>query len=249
MFTTGNHLWLYGAGGLYAAAMLLALLRLRRAAMGPLLLGLVAHALYLVGRGWLAGAFYANPIFEGPFFLPWCLAACAAVACARDREIPLAPLIGTVVGFMILAVAYSKGAIPPTPKKITALAAAFFFTENLGYGLFYCGAALAFHGLVRRADDERGHPFLVWGFVVFSLSQIVGALWCWVGWGNTFRFSTRHFTSAAIWIAFAAYVHLRFTPAWGPRRRAVFAVAAAVVAFVATYGNHLREMAFPRVGG
>jgi len=249
MFATGNHLFLYGAGGLYAAALILALAHLRRAAFGPLAIGFALHTLYLVGRGWLAGVFYANPIFEGPFFLPWCLVACTSIAFARDRDLPLAPLLGLSVGFMILAAAYAKGVVPPTPKKMNALAAAFFFTENTGHALFYCGAVLAVRSLVLRGAGDAGQSMLVWGFVAFSVSQVVGALWCYVGWGNTFRFSTRHFTSAAIWIAFAAYLHLRFTPGWGARRRAAFAAIAAVVTFVASYGNYLREMAFPRVGG
>lgn len=249
MFATGQHSLLYGAGVLYAAAAIAALFRARRWALAPLLAGLAVHALYLVGRGWLVGGFYANPIFEGPFFLPWCLAAVAAGAVARDGDLPLAPLAGLAVAFVALAALYAKGAIPPAPKKTTALAAAFFCAENAGHALFYCGAALSLRAALRREGDGAGATLIAWGFVAFSVAQVVGAVWCWFGWGSTFRFGTRHFSSAAIWIAFAAYLHLRFTPGWSERRRALFAVGAAAVTFVVTYGNYLREMALPRVGG
>jgi hypothetical protein len=249
VFTTGNHVYLYLSGAFYAAAFVLTLADRRRGALLPLMAGLVLHGLYLAGRGWLTGSFYANPIFEGPFFLPWCVALCAAAAFARDREAPLAPLLGLAVVLMLLAAIYAKGAIPPTPKKTHALAAAFFVTENLGHALFYAGAALSLRAVVRRTGDGGAPSFLIWGFVVYSVSQVVGAAWCYAGWGNTFRFSPRHFSSAAIWLAFAASLHLRFTPGWTPRRRAIFAVCAAVATFVATYGGYLREMAFSRVGG
>jgi hypothetical protein len=249
VFTTGNHAYLYLAGALYAAAFALSLAGRRREAPFPLVAGLVLHGLYLAGRGWLTGSFYANPVFEGPFFLPWCVAACASLACARDREVPLAPLLGLTAALMVLAAIYAKGAIPPTPKKTHLLAAAFFVTENLGHALFYAGAALSLRGLVRRSGNDRAASFLVWGFVIYSVSQVAGAAWCYVGWGNTFRFSPRHFSSAAIWLAFAASLHLRFTPGWTPKRRAVFAICAAMATFVATYGGYLREMTFSRVGG
>jgi hypothetical protein len=249
VFTTGNHVYLYLSGALYAAAFILAAAGKRPLAPFPLVVGLILHGLYLAGRGWLTGSFYANPIFEGPFFLPWCVAACAAAAWARDREAPLAPLLGLAVALMLLAAIYAKGAIPPTPKKTHALAAAFFVTENLGHALFYAGAALSLRAAILRTGDGGAASFLVWSFVVFSVAQVVGAAWCYVGWGNTFRFSPRHFSSAAIWLAFAASLHLRFTPGWTPRRRAIFAVVTAVATFVATYGGYLREMAFSRVGG
>jgi len=249
MFATGNHLYLYVAAALYGGALILSVLKLRRPAQGAVAAGLAVHALYLVGRGWMAGVFYANPIFEGPFFLPWCVALVSVIASAPRREIRFTPLLALTAVLIAGALAYAKGVIPPTPKKTTALAALFFLTENLGHALFYCGAVLAVVGAVRGKEENGYHPLLVWGFVLFSVSQVVGAAWCYVGWGNTFRWSPRHFTSAAIWLLWAAYLHLRFTPGWSARRKTVFVAAAAALTFAGTYGNYIRELAFPRVGG
>jgi ABC-type transport system involved in cytochrome c biogenesis permease subunit len=249
MFTTGNHLYLYVAAAIYGTALALSAVRQRRLAQGTLIAGLAVHALYLVGRGWMSGVFYANPIFEGPFFLPWCVALVSVIASASRREIPFTPLLVLTAVFIAAALAYAKGVIPPTPKKTTALAALFFLTENLGHALFYCGAVLASVGAVRGKEENWYHSLLVWGFVLFSVSQVVGAAWCYVGWGNTFRWSPRHFTSAAIWLLWAAYLHLRFTPGWSARRKVIFVAAAAVLTMAGSYGHYLRELAFQRIGG
>jgi len=250
MFTTGNHGYLYASCGLYAVALVLSLAARRRTpALAAVAVGFVVHGLYLAGRGWLSGVFYANPIFEGPFFLPWCVAGIVLFASVRRRERPTAPLIGLLLVLCLGAVAYSKGVIPPSPKKMNALAPVFFFAENLGHALFYCGAVMAVRGMARGERENGYHRFLVWGFVFFSVSQVIGAAWCYVGWGNTFRWSPRHFTSAALWVMYAAYLHLRFTPGWSGKKRSVFAIVAAVLTFLATYGHYLRELAFARVGG
>lgn len=249
MFTTGQHCYLYVSCGLYGLALILSLLRCHRPTLVPLLAGFVIHGLYLAGRGWLSGVFYANPIFEGPFFLPWCVVAASLVWSAVRKQPPPSILLGTALVFCAMAVAYSKGVIPPTPKKMSALAVVFFLTENLGHALFYCGAILAIKGTLSKNGEQRYHGFLVWGFVLFSVSQVAGAAWCYVGWGNTFRWSPRHFTSAAIWLLYAAYLHLRFTQGWSARRKMIFATCAALLTFAASYGHYLREMTFPRVGG
>ncbi|HQL83891.1 MAG TPA: cytochrome c biogenesis protein CcsA, partial [Spirochaetota bacterium] len=89
----------------------------------------------------------------------------------------------------------------------------------------------------------------VWGFVLYSVAQVTGAIWCYLGWGNTFQWGPRHMSSASLWLVYAAFLHLRFIPGWSGRRRAWFAVAASAAVLGLTWSSYLHEMTFPRIGG
>jgi ABC-type transport system involved in cytochrome c biogenesis permease subunit len=56
-------------------------------------------------------------------------------------------------------------------------------------------------------------------------------------------------SSAAIWLIYAAYIHLRYVPGWSARRRAWYAIAAAALVLAVANSSYLREMTFPRIGG
>ncbi|HOO73603.1 MAG TPA: cytochrome c biogenesis protein CcsA [Spirochaetota bacterium] len=249
MFATGNHLILYVAVGAYVVALALYYIRIRESALAFLLFGVIFHILYLVGRGWLGGTFVANPMFEGPYILPCAIATITLFSALLDHDRDWGPLLLPVLLASAFALAYPRGMIPPTPKKVTFLANIFFFTEVTAHALFYSGALLAFKSLLVRKDTSSYHGYLVWGFVVFSIAQVSGALWCYLGWGNTFRWSSRHMMSAAIWLYYAAYLHLRFLSEWDAKKKAVFAAVGAAVVFVGSFLSNLHEMHFPRVGG
>jgi ABC-type transport system involved in cytochrome c biogenesis permease subunit len=248
MFTTGNHLFLYMAIGLFAVSFLLYLLKTRAAGFIVLISGFVMYSLYLAGRGWLAGVFIPNPVVEGPYLLPWCLAVISIFAVARGDEqsgLMLVPLLAFSAG----ALFYVRGIIPPTPNKLTPWATAFFVTEVFAHALFYAGA---FRGAVFLAQKERADAFqgyLVWGFVFYSVAQVTGAIWCYLGWGNTFQWGPRHMSSACIWLIYAAYLHLRFIPGWNGGRRAWYSIAASAALLALSWSSYLHEMTFPRIGG
>ena len=248
MFTTGNHLFMYAAIGLFAASFLLYILKSRAAGFFLLAAGFVVYSLYLAGRGWIAGVFLPNPVVEGPYLLPWALACIAIIAAAmRDerRGLILLPLLIFSAG----AIFYARGIIPPTPNKLTPWATAFFITEVFAHALFYTGAMRAALFLAAEDSIDTFHNYLVWGFVLYSVAQVTGAIWCYLGWGNTFQWGPRHMSSASIWLIYAAFLHLRFIPGWSGRRRAWFAVAASAAVLGLTWSSYLHEMTFPRIGG
>jgi ABC-type transport system involved in cytochrome c biogenesis permease subunit len=80
------------------------------------------------------------------------------------------------------------------------------------------------------------------------VAQVTGAIWCFVGWGNTFSWGARHLGSAAIWTFFAAALHLPLIRGW-KSKSAAMAVAGGVLVFYISYSSYLREMQFMRVGG
>lgn len=221
-------------------------IRFRRIGRLFLAAGLVFQLCGLIARGWLGGVFLANPIMEAPYLLPACLTLLALIPRPVDRrQAVLTALAALALAFLLF---FPRGMIPPTPRKTTILAALFFLTEGAAYALFIAGAGLAGLQLAQRKATGF-HSFVVWGFVVFSASQIIGAMWSFQGWGVTFMWGPRHLSTAAIWVIYAAYLHLRFLPRWSEKKRALFALAAALLVILVSYGHSLHEMNFPRIGG
>ena len=146
MFTTGVHGWLAAAVGCHGIAWLLYARRLQMAGRLVLALALVLQSLYLVGRGWLGGVFIPNPVVEGPFLLPWCLALITLVSSLVNPQEKVGGLMALVVVFSLFSLFYAKGMIPPTPKKLSAWAILFFLTESMAHALFYISALVALFG-------------------------------------------------------------------------------------------------------
>lgn len=248
MFTTGVHAWLYAAVGFYAIAW--GLLGWRRQSWGRIALaaGFILQSLYLIGRGWLGDVFLPNPIVEGPFVLPWCLALIVLVRSMVRPDDRLGGLAALVVMFSVFSLFYAKGMIPPTPKKITVWAMLFFLSESLAHALFYISAWVALMCLVGKEPQDRYFSWLAWGFVVYTVAQVTGAIWCFVGWGNTFSWGARHLGSAAIWTFFAGSLHLPLIGRWRSKSAAM-ALVGGLLVFYISYSGYLHEMQFSRVGG
>ena len=248
MFTTGVHEYLYLTVVCYVVSFILYLLRIRRTGTGLLISGVLLQSLYLLGRGWLGDVFIPNSIFEEPFFLPWCLSLIPLVQATRKSESNWGPILLLVIVFSILSAFYAKGMIPPTPKKITSWALLFFMFESVAHALFYAGALYGFLSIIGKDQVDGFHSWIVWGFIAYTIAQVTGAVWCFIGWGNTFNWGARHLGSATIWTFYVGALHLKFIPGWG-KRSAAFALVGAVLVFLMSYSSYLREMSFLRVGG
>lgn len=248
MFTTGNHAVLYIAVALFAVSLALYLAKARVAGVTFLLAGFMLYSLCLAGRAWVAGTFLPNPMMEGPYLLPWCTGVIALLMAAR-RDGRWGMVLVPLLLFSAFTLVYAKGIIPPTPNKMTLWLVAFFVPEVFAHSCLYCGALFAALLLAGRERTETFHRFMAWGFVLYSVAQVTGAVWCYLGWGNTFQWGPRHMSSAAVWLILAAYLHLKYIPGWNARRRAWFAIAAAIVVLAVTQSNYLHEMGYPRIGG
>ncbi|HNV46404.1 MAG TPA: cytochrome c biogenesis protein CcsA [Spirochaetota bacterium] len=241
---------IYGAVALYAIGLVLYLLKREQLSFGALGIGFAAHTAYQIWRAWLGGVFIPNGMVDGVFLLPWAIAGVIILLrLFGDRGTGWLSGLVPLVIFGVFALVYPKGMIPPTPNKLTLWAPTFFFTEAIGHACFYLGAWYALQSIINKSETGAFHMVVVWGFVAYSLSQIVGAIWAYNGWATTFRWGSRHLQSAVIWCFYATYLHLRYMPGWGMRARARYAAVGFVVVALCTFGSHLNEMRFPRIGG
>lgn len=212
--------------------------------------GFLFHTISQISRGWFIGIFTPNAIFEGVFFLPWCLAF--LTVCLRfiknERHMIYSAVIPILL-FLLVALLYPKGIVPPSPQVQTVFSPLFFVFEVMGHACFIFGAWFAFWFLRDLEKANLYESFLIWGFIFYSIAQVVGAIWCYQGWSTLFNWSERHLQSAALWCYYAAYLHMRFLSSMDLKKRAWFSVAGALLIVLFSYGSHLREMSMPRLGG
>jgi hypothetical protein len=247
LFTTGNHIYLYAACAVYVISTIAFFAGRRNISLAVLVAGTAVYSLYLLGRGWIAGFFLTNPLVEGPFFLPW-ITSILAIYLAKKKDESWGLILLMLIAFAGFALYYSKGIMPPSPNKIGTWVTVFFMTEISAHCLFMASGVYAAAFLIRGTDAERFHVLAIWGFVLYSIAQVSGALWCYQGWGGTFRWGNRHMLSAAVWMIYAAYIHTKYIN-WDRRQRSWYVIAAAAAVAYTSFWSYLHEMTFPRIGG
>ena len=234
-----------GAAAVYLLALFFYGLKKYRWAGWAVTLGLLVHTASQTLRCWRYGYFTLEGAFHAGFFLPWCLAALIVVAWQRDKihHHILSALVPLVV-VIALVVLIPPTCHNPTPFTPTWSAYLFFIFESMAHACFIVSGWLALRFLLGRQPQAPFHSYAVWGFVCFSLAQLAGCAWTYLGWGGLFRWGTRHMHSAALWCFYCSYLHTAYLKGFGLRNKARFAVAGPLVALVLFYGLPL----LPRPG-
>lgn len=180
-----------------------------------ILIGLTVNIAILVMRGHVAGDWYLDLMFtEGAelLVLPAGMACVVLFLLWRGADteglIVMIPLVITsIIPFVI-----PEDVVLPSLKAQVLVAPLFFLTEALSAAFFFSAGVLAFASLLFGLDSERVYSrFILWGFLVFTLCQIIGAVWAYIGWSYPFSWSSRHLTSTSIWCIYAALIHVHLT--------------------------------------
>ncbi|HNR13118.1 MAG TPA: cytochrome c biogenesis protein CcsA, partial [Thermodesulfobacteriota bacterium] len=240
----------YGALGAYGLSVLAAWLQKHRISVMIFGIGWLAHSVSQLARGWYLGFFFPNPIVHELTFLPWCLAALGlGLRTVRTDTRMLRQAVMLVFVFSLVTMLFPKGVLAPFPKNQTIFSPLFFACEVLAHACFILGAWFGLLYLLRKSDSRLFHSLVIWGFVFYSVSQIIGAIWAYLGWGSPFHWSDRHLGSACLWCYYAAYVHLSFVAQWDLRKRAGIAALGAILAILFTANYQLFELRMLITGG
>jgi hypothetical protein len=239
----------YLAVGGYLVSVFSCLLKKERVAKVFFVVGFFSHTLSQITRGWYLGFFFPNPMFNEVSFLPWCLGCVGLIVRFFKKDMKLFPdIIIPVLFFSLITLVYPTGILPPFAKNQTFFSPLFFACEVLAHACFIMGAWLAFFYIQKKIETPIFHDVVIWGFVFYTLSQIFGAIWAYLGWGSPFHWADRHLGSAAIWCYYAAYIHLSFVAQWDLRRRAGIALLGVFLILAFSFDYQLAELA-QMIGG
>lgn len=217
------------------------------------LVGFFLHTLFLLSRGLITGVWMPNLIIDSTYFLPWAMGAiCLAMRLSSGHEHGKAVSRGlfmAVVVFSLPALFLHREIMPPGPRHETFFVPLYYGIDILAQAFFLLGAWLAVAHLKGKDPRRFFTSFLIAGFVFYSISQVVGAYWAYLGWALPMHWSTKHLQSASIWCYYAAVLHGRYLPAWNSRQEARFAIAGAALLLVFIYSAQAKAFRIPGMEG
>lgn len=222
------------AAGFYLCSLFFYLVKKERFSAQTLCIGWFIHGLSQLSRCWRYDFFSFEGVFSASYFLPWCLAT-LIILLWRQNNSPrratlsaLLPLSAVILPVII----WPPGCHHPNPFTPSWSAHLFFIFEGLSHGCFILSGWLAIQFLRGRLDTALFNRYAVLGFVFYSITQLTGCVWTYLGWGGLFHWGTRHMHSAALWCCYCSYLHMAFVKGFDQRKKARFALLAATMAVV-----------------
>ncbi|MFZ3055273.1 MAG: cytochrome c biogenesis protein CcsA [Smithella sp.] len=217
------------------------------------LIGFISHTLFQISRGLSLDIWLINPVFDANYFLPWSMAAICLMmrffSKNEENQAIIHSMIIPVCFFSTLGLFLPRGIIPPGPQHQTILVSVYYSIDIIAQACFLLGARFAFFHLRGKDQDKLFNSLIAAGFIFYSISQVVGAYWAYLGWSLPMHWSAKHLQSASIWCYYAAVLHLRYFPAWNSRHESWFALGGATLLLVFNYSAQLSAFSFPKIGG
>ena len=240
--------------GFYLLGLSFYLFHRSKASVAFLLIGFFLHTLFQLSRGLSLGIWLINPVFDISYFLPWSMAAISLGMLWFSKDDKNKTVINSMIIpiclFSLLALILPERVIfPPGPQHQTILEPLYFSIDIIAQACFILGGWFAFFHLRGKDQDKLFNSLMAAGFIFYSISQVVGAYWAYLGWSLPMHWSTRHLQSACIWCYYAAILHLRYFPTWNSRHESLFALSGAALLLAFIYGSQISTLIFPRIGG
>ncbi len=226
---------------LYTCSALFSLRPKGRAGDIVISLGIMMNAVGLIMRGFVDGSWFPALMIDGKLSLPLFLALIALAFSLTGRKTPSRVVAFALVLCSFAAFLPDPAQALPSAKTQLPVGTAFFLTEAVSIALFVSSGFLALSALLFHRDtgwDVR--QCIVWGFVMFTICQVLGAVWAFAGWSYPFSWSSRHLVSASVWCLYAALLHAGAARI-SQRVQHVFAAAGLVpVSFILFYHEFSR---------
>ncbi len=211
--------------------------------------GALFNGHFLIQHSLLCGVFIGNALLDPVFFLPFAASLILGVSLemhAAAKEAMAGALL-LLTAMAVFAIFYPKGIIPPAANKSGPFPFLFFLTENIAYAFFGLVGAMSLCSRDEGRSNRLFRRMIIMGFISFSIAQVVGACWSFIGWGHPFMWGARHLSSAAVWLFFAALIHMRFLGRFTIPERWMNVIGGFLSMFV-VYSHLVMEMGIQRIG-
>jgi len=244
------HIWLSVSLFLYLISLILITLKKERLSVTFLITGIVFYTLYLILRVYICGFLCLQGAFDSVFLTPWTIAISLILLYFRYHKNVILYAIIVLIISTVLPLCYPKGIIPPSPNKSIFLAYIFFMAESFSIGLFYISGCYSLLYLLITKNDFFNYSYqcIIYGFILFSIAQFIGALWCYAGWAVYFKWSPRHLQSALIWVLYINFIHLKYLPFFNSKTKSLYALISSLLTFFFYISSYLHEYSIPRIG-
>ena len=228
----------------------------RRSTTVALAAGFLFQFVAFVTRSFALGGIALPTFPDQVAFFTMVLVGVYLVTAVRYQLAVLAAVVGPISFIGVLAAVVASGVAPEPPPELRS---PWLFAHVT---LAYLGnAAFALAGLVslvylweekqlkervvgrflwRLPSLERldivNFRFLTWGFVLLTLSIVIGVLWAELYFGRFWSWEPRTVWTAVIWTIYAVLLQGRLTVGWGGRRAAALTIVGFGVLLIAFVG-------------
>ncbi len=172
--------------------------------------------------------------YETLLFFSWSVALLNLILIARYqfRETEFLTLPGIVLALVLAALSDASIIALPLILK-TWWFEVHVVTSFFAYALFSLAGASGAVYLYRRRQEQPAALVLLqtityratlWGFSLFSLSMLLGAIWAYLAWGSYWIWEPKSTASLLLWFYYAGVLHTRFARSWRGRPAAFLAV-------------------------
>ncbi|MDD4803437.1 MAG: cytochrome c biogenesis protein CcsA [Syntrophomonas sp.] len=112
-------------------------------------------------------------------------------------------------------------------------------TAAVAYASFTLAAALAVIQLIKTdtiIPEENIYWIITPGFILLSLSIIIGAIWAEQVWGSYWSWDPKEVWALVTWIVYAVYLHIRNMKEWRGKNTSIFVIAGFILVLFTLFG-------------
>src|SRR4030042_5833570 len=222
-------------------------------------IGFAIHTVSIIFRYVTAGHIPITNAHEATSFFSWSIVFIFFVLQFRYRIILLSSFIMPVVFILML----SSSMLPREIKPLSPVLHSYWLGIHtvlafLGNAAFALAFGIGFMYLVqehyvkskRLGDlferlpslqtlDEINYRLITFGFPLFTLAIIKGALWAESAWGSYWNWDPRETWSLVTWFIYAIILHARLVAGWRGKRAALLSMIGFLTILIAFFGIKL----------
>ncbi len=231
---------------------------MRQIAHAVLAAACILHAIHLMGRG-LSLGYEAVATFHDELSFIACIMVGLYLLLALRVNLTVVGCLVTPLAFLFTLSAYAFGAGTPelSPQLQSIWLPAHVAPAFLGYAVFAVAFCMSLIYLLqenqlkakRKGDlfrrlpsletlDNLNYRFVSWGFGLFTIGIITGALLARQMWGALWSWEPVEVLSAVTWLLYAGLLHAR-TIGWRGRKAATLTILGFVAVIVSFLGVNL----------
>ncbi|NWF76352.1 MAG: c-type cytochrome biogenesis protein CcsB [Nitrospirae bacterium] len=222
-------------------------------------IGFILHTINIIYRYGISGYIPITNPHEATSFFTWCIVVLFFILEFRYKVALLSSFIMPIVFLLMISSSMMSREIKPlAPVLQSYWLGIHTFLAFLGNAAFAMSFGIGFMYLVQehyvkskrlgglferlpslQTLDEMNYRLITFGFPLFSLAIITGALWAETAWGRYWNWDPREVWSLITWFIYAIVLHARLVAGWRGKRAAVLSIIGFITILIAFFGIKL----------
>jgi cytochrome c-type biogenesis protein CcsB len=222
-------------------------------------IGFVLHTINILYRYGSGGHIPITNPHEATSFFTWCIVVIFFILEFRYKINLLSSFIMPIIFLLMI----SSSMMPREIKPLTPVLQSYWlgihtFFAFLGNAAFAMSFGIGFMYLVQehyvktkrlgglfgrlpslQTLDEMNYRLITFGFPLFTLAIITGALWAESAWGRYWNWDPREVWSLITWFIYAIILHARLVAGWRGKRAAILSIIGFMTILIAFFGIKL----------